>query len=239
MKSVINFILFFGLCFSVMSQSKSDKLKKEQKKLEKKISNTKNLLKKVSSNREVSLNELRLIENQINSREALLKVYDNQVKMADVYIQEKQEKVEALTIRMEKLKAQYKEMVLYAYKNRNKNGQAMFVLSADSYYEAQKRNKYLKSVSTLHKKQAALIVQDQLKIKEEIKEIEIEKKNKQETLNQKRLERAMIETDREKKMEVLDRIQKEESLLITEIRKNEIKKQAIKRKIEEVIKKRA
>ena len=237
MKSVINFILFFGLCFSVMSQSKSDKLKKEQKKLEKKISNTKNLLKKVSSNREVSLNELRLIENQINSREALLKVFDNQVKMADVYIQEKQEKVEALTIRMEKLKAQYKEMVLYAYKNRNKNGQAMFVLSADSYYEAQKRNKYLKSVSTLHKKQAALIVQDQLKIKEEIKEIEIEKKNKQETLNQKRLERAMIETDREKKMEVLDRIQKEESLLITEIRKNEIKKQAIKRKIEEVIKK--
>ena len=36
--------------------------------------------------------------------------------MADVYISEKQEKVQALTKRMEKLKAQYKEMVLYAYK---------------------------------------------------------------------------------------------------------------------------
>ena len=48
----------------------------------------------------------------------------------------------------------------------------MFVLSADSYYEAQKRNKYLKSVSALHKKQAALIVQDQAKIKEEIEAIE-------------------------------------------------------------------
>ena len=161
---VISLVVFVGLSFIGKPQSNSDKLKREQKKLEKKITNTKSLLKKVTSNREASINELMLIENQIKSREALLKVYDNQVKMADVYISEKQEKVQALTKRMEKLKAQYKEMVLYAYKNRNKNGQMMFVLSADSYYEAQKRNKYLKSVSALHKKQAALIVQDQIKI---------------------------------------------------------------------------
>jgi septal ring factor EnvC (AmiA/AmiB activator) len=231
----INLIVFIGLCFAAVSQSKSDKLKREQKKLEKKITNTKSLLKKVTSNREASLNELQLIENQINSREALLKVYDNQVKMADVYIQEKQEKVKELTQRMEKLKAQYKKMVIYAYKNRNKNGQMMFVLSAESYYEAQKRNKYLKSVSALHKKQAALIVQDQIKIKEEIEAIEIEKKKKQETLIQKRQERAEIEVDRGKKMEVLEKIQNEESVLIAEIRKNEIKKQAIKKKIDEVI----
>lgn len=231
----INLIVFIGLCFAAVSQSKSDKLKREQKKLEKKITNTKSLLKKVTSSREASLNELQLIENQINSREALLKVYDNQVKMADVYIQEKQEKVKELTQRMEKLKAQYKKMVVYAYKNRNKNGQMMFVLSADSYYEAQKRNKYLKSVSALHKKQAALIVQDQIKIKEEIEAIEIEKKKKQETLIQKRQERAEIEVDRGKKVEVLEKIQNEESVLIAEIRKNEIKKQAIKKKIDEVI----
>lgn len=231
----INLIVFIGLCFAAVSQSKSDKLKREQKKLEKKITNTKSLLKKVTSSREASLNELQLIENQINSREALLKVYDNQVKMADVYIQEKQEKVKELTQRMEKLKAQYKKMVVYAYKNRNKNGQMMFVLSADSYYEAQKRNKYLKSVSALHKKQAALIVQDQIKIKEEIEAIEIEKKKKQETLIQKRQERAEIEVDRGKKMEVLEKIQNEESVLIAEIRKNEIKKQAIKKKIDDVI----
>ena len=233
---VISLILFVGLSFAVTPQSKTDKLKREQKKLEKKITNTKSLLKKVTSNREASINELKLIENQIKSREALLKVYDNQVKMADVYISEKQEKVQALTKRMEKLKAQYKEMVLYAYKNRNKNGQMMFVLSADSYYEAQKRNKYLKSVSALHKKQAALIVQDQIKIKDEIQAIEIEKKKKEETLIEKRREREAIEIDRSKKMEVLEKIQKEESILLSEIRKNEIKKQAIKKKIDEVIK---
>ena len=237
MKHVINTVVISFFCFGLMCQTQSSRLKKEQKKLENKISNTKNLLEKVASNREASLNELKLIENQIETREALLRVYDNQVKMADVYIQEKKEKVEDLTKRIENLKAQYKEMVLYAYKNRNKSGKMMFILSAENYHEAQKRNKYLKSVSELHKKQVALILQDQIKINNEIKEIEIEKKNKQSALIQKRIEREQIELDRIKKQDVLAQIKKKESELRAEIQKNEIQKQEIKRRITEAIKK--
>jgi len=237
MKNAIKIIFLCSLVMPVFSQSKSEKLKKEQYKLEKKIANTKSLLKKVSSNKEESLQELQLIENQIKSREALLKVYDNQVKMADIYIQEKESELKALRLRVEKLKTQYKEMILYAYKNRNKNGQMMYVLSADSYYDSQKRNKYLKSVSSLHKKQLALIKQDQIKINQEIAQIEIEKNRKKETLIQKRIEREEIEEDRQKKVELLSSIKSKEDVLIAEIRKNENKKQKIKKRIDEAIKK--
>jgi len=236
MKNVIKIIFLCCLVVPAFSQSKSEKLKKEQNKLEKKIANTKSLLKKVSSNKEESLQELQLIENQIKSREALLKVYDNQVKMADIYIQEKESELKALRLRIEKLKKQYKEMILYAYKNRNKNGQMMYVLSADSYYDSQKRNKYLKSVSSLHKKQLALIKQDQIKINQEIAQIEIEKNRKKETLIQKRIEREEIEGDRQKKVELLSTIKSKEDVLIAEIRKNENKKQKIKKRIDEAIK---
>ena len=236
MKNVIKIILLCSLAFPVCSQSKSEKLKKEQHKLEKKIANTKSLLRKVSSNKEESLNELQLIENQIKSREALLRVYDNQVKMADIYIQEKESELKALRLRIEKLKKQYKEMILYAYKNRNKNGQMMYVLSADSYYDSQKRNKYLKSVSSLHKKQLALIKQDQIKINQEIERIEIEKSRKKETLIQKRIEREEIETDRQKKLEIFTSIQNREDVLIADIRKNESKKREVKKRINTEIK---
>ena len=236
MKNVIKVILLCSIALPGFSQSKSEKLKKEQHKLEKKIANTKSLLKKVSSNKEESLNELQLVENQIKSREALLRVYDNQVKMADIYIQEKESELKALRLRIEKLKKQYKEMILYAYKNRNKNGQMMYVLSADSYYDSQKRNKYLKSVSSLHKKQLALIKQDQIKINQEIARIEIEKNRKKETLIQKRIEREEIETDRQKKLELLASIQNQEAVLIADIRKNESKKQKIKKRINAEIK---
>jgi hypothetical protein len=70
MKSVISFLLVLCSSTLVFAQGTSTQLKREQQKLEKKIANTKSLLNKVKSNTEASLNELRLIDNQIKSREA-------------------------------------------------------------------------------------------------------------------------------------------------------------------------
>jgi septal ring factor EnvC (AmiA/AmiB activator) len=72
MKNVIRLLLL--LCFVHQSYAQQDQnqLKREQQKLEKRISNTKKLLNKVKNNSQASLNEIRLIENQIRSREALV-----------------------------------------------------------------------------------------------------------------------------------------------------------------------
>lgn len=237
MKNVINILVFIGLVSSgFLSQSNTQNLKKQQKKLERKISNTKNLLKKVTNSRKESLSELQLINSQIESRESLLRLYDRQVLLAEGAIQQKQEEIDALSERVEKLKGQYKDMVLHAYKSRNKNGQMMFVLSADNYYEAQKRNKYLKNVTALHKKQVAIIETNQNKIKLEIAAIEVEKNRKKSLLAQKRLEREQIESDRKKKEVVLAKIQQQESSLLEEIKANQAKRQAVKKKIAEAIK---
>mgnify|MGYP001262770977 FL=1 len=182
------------------------------------------------------MSELQLINNQIESRESLLRLYDRQVLLAEGKIRQKQEEIDALNKRVKKLKGQYKDMVLHAYKSRNKNGQMMFVLSADNYYEAQKRNKYLKSITALHKKQVAIIATNQNKIKAEIVAIAIEKERKQSLLSQKRIERQEIESDREKKEAVLAKIKQKESSLLAEIKSNQIKRQALKAKIAEAIK---
>ena len=189
----------------------------------------------MTSSRKESLSELQLINNQIESRESLLRLYDRQVLLAEGTIRQKQEEIDALNKRVEKLKKQYKDMVLHAYKSRNKNGQMMFVLSAESYYEAQKRNKYLKNVTALHKKQVAIIATNQQKIKTEISAIEKEKERKKSLLVRKRVERKEIESDREKKEAVLAKIQQKESSLLAEIKANQIKRQALKAKIAEAI----
>ena len=111
MKSAINLLvllLFFNVAYS---QTSSDKLKKEQQKLEKKISNTKVLLKKVKTNSQASLNELKLIDYQIRSREALVRVFDNQVRVAEIKMVEKKQEVKQLKERLVKLKKQYKQSI--------------------------------------------------------------------------------------------------------------------------------
>ena len=227
--SLLFFLFFFSLSYG---QSSQEKLKKEQQKLEKRISNTRALLSKVKSNSQASLNEIRLIENQIKSREALVRIFDNQVRMAEIKMVEKKQEVKRLKKRLVDLKRQYKKMVLYAYKHRSNYGRVMYLLSADNYNEAMKRNRYLKKVAGVQKKQAALIKQHQALIAEEITNISLEKDSKVLALEEKKQERELITKDKTKKEKSYEKFKKEEQNLLTQLKADERKKAEIKQRID-------
>lgn len=232
MKNVSSFLFFFFLLSHVYGQSSQEKLKKEQQKLEKRISNTRSLLSKVKSNTQASLNEIRLIENQIKSREALVRIFDNQVRMAEIKMVEKKQEVKRLKKRLNDLKRQYKKMVLYAYKHRGNYGRVMYLLSADNYNEAVKRNRYLKKVAGVQKKQAALIKQHQALIAEEITNISQEKDSKLQALEEKKQERELISKDKSKKEKSYEKFKKEEQNLASQLKADERKKAEIKQRID-------
>jgi septal ring factor EnvC (AmiA/AmiB activator) len=173
MRSVSNIVLMILLfcSFGATAQSTSEKLKKEQQRLEKKISNTRSLLDKTKNNTEASLNELQLIENQIRFREELVMNFDNQVRGADVKVKEKDSEIKDLQAKLTRLKEQYKRLLLYAYKHRNKFGRLMFIFSSTNYNEAIKRTNYLERIADIQKKQFLIIRQHQSLITEEISTI--------------------------------------------------------------------
>jgi septal ring factor EnvC (AmiA/AmiB activator) len=235
MKSAINLVvlfLFFGI---VHGQTSSDKLKKEQQKLEKKISNTKALLNKVKSSSQASLNELKLIDNQIKSREALVRVFDNQVRVAEIKMVEKKQEVNQLKARLIQLKKQYKSMLLYAYKHRNNYGKIMFILSSDNYNEASKRTKYLKKVAGIQKKQMALILQHRSLIHKELNQIKEEKETKSKALEEKKIEREQISKDKLTKEKTYQKFKQEEQKLYAQLKEDERKKEELKQKINAAI----
>lgn len=236
MKNVINFFFVLFSSSLIFSQGTSTQLKREQQKLEKKISNTKNLLKKVKSNTEASLNELRLIDNQIKSREALVRIFDNQVRVAEIKIIEKKQDIYRLNKRLENLKNQYKSMIIYAYKRRNNYGKIMFILSSNNYNEALKRNSYLKKTATIQLKQRALIKHHQQLIDKEIKNIDQEKELKILAMEEKKKEREQIEKDKISKEVSYGKFKKEEQKLYNQLQSDELKKQELKRKIDAAIK---
>jgi murein hydrolase activator len=235
MKNAISLILVLFV-FSLSAQTSSDALKKEQKKIEKKIENTKLLLNKVKTNTEASLNELRLMDNQIRTREELVRIFDNQVRVAEVKMIERTNEIEQLNKRLSDLKRQYKSMILYTYKHRNNVGKIMFILSANNYNDAVKRNAYLKKVAGLQKKQRALIEQHQQLIKDEITKIEEEKKAKLLALEEKKREREQIEKDKVVKQQTYQQFKKEEQKLYSQLQQEERKKIELKGKIDAAIK---
>ena len=91
-------------------------------------------------------------------------------------VQLKEEQIIELKDKIGLLKEQYKKLLVYAYKHRNKYGRMMYIFTSDSYNEARKRNKYLQHLSDAQLKQFLVILQNQQLIKEQITTIEKEKK---------------------------------------------------------------
>ena len=237
MNSVNKLLLFCFLLFTFVGfgQSTSEKLKREQERLERKISDTKLLLSKSQSATESSLNELKVIENQIVYREQLLKNYDNQIRGAELTVQSKGQQIELLHAKIDRLKKQYAELLVYAYKHRNKYGKMMYIFSSGSYFEAVKRTKYLERISEIQQKQFLAIQQNQSLIKEEIAAIEKEKQYKVAIIQEKSKEKAAIETDRKKQEEVYKKFREEESVLIAKLAEEERSKAVLREKINTAI----
>ncbi len=235
MKNVIKLFLILVLSNLTFAQQDQQTLKKEQQKLEKRISNTKKLLNKVKNNSQASLNEIRLIENQIKTREALVHLFDNQVRSAEIKMVQKKMEVKRLIDRLKQLKQQYRKMFLYAYKHRGNYNKVMFLLSSNDYNEALRRNRYLKKVAAIQQKQVALIKQHQELISKEINQIEDEKQIKELALEEKKQERAAIEKDKTKKEKSYEKFKKEEQALIAQLKEDEKKKIQLKKQIDAAI----
>ena len=235
MKFVISLCLFF-LFQSGFCQTSSKSLKKEQQQLENKISNTKKLLKQVKSSQQNSLNSLRLIDNQIKSREELVRVFDNQVRVAEVEITEKQHRITRLKKRMNNLKSQFRSMMIYSYKHRGNHRNIMFILSSQNYNEAYKRNNYLKKLAEIQKKQVAIIRQTQKVIYSDIKTIDNNKQEKLSIIEEKKTEKKLIEIDRAVKQLSFNKFKQEEKKLFNQLDVAEKKKQNLKQQIANAIK---
>lgn len=234
---LILFLLFILSIFSVDAQSNSSKLKKEQERLEAKISDTKSLLNKTKNSTEASLSELKLIESQIKFREELVANFDLQIRTAELEVTKKQEDIEELSLKLDKMKEQYKKMLIYAYKHRNKYGEMMQIISAESFYEARKRKKYIEKLAALQQQQVFIIQQNEELLKNEIEFIEEEKQRKLAVLLEKKKEKDAILQDKEKQQAVYQTFKNKESELITQLQEDELQKEDLKDKINAAIRK--
>lgn len=232
---LIGIVLFMG--HTVLCQVSSERLRKEQDKLENKISNTRSLLDKSKSNTEASLNELKIIENQIKFREQLLSNFDNQIKGADIQVSKKGTQIKKLQAKLKTLKVQYKKMLIYSYKHRNKYGKMMYIFASDNYYQALKRNKYLEKIAVIQQKQFIIIKQNQGLIKEEISAIEKERQLKLLILADKKKENEAILIDKEKQQQVYHSFKSKENELVAQLKADERRKEVLKDKINAAIRK--
>lgn len=235
LKNNLVLVLLLFVSNSIFAQKKSDQLQAEQARLENKLNTTKGLLEKVKKGTQLSMNELKLIENQVRDREQLVQNVDNQIRGAELSISSKSNQVKQLQEKLVRMKAQYRSMLLYAYKHRSKHGKMMYIFSASNYFEAVKRTNYLKRIAEIQNKQFKIILQSQKSIHKEINSIQEQKSRQLSLLETKIAEKERILKDKQEKERALAKLKKDENKLRAELQAAEKKKAELKRRIKQAI----
>ncbi len=234
-KILLTVLCVLTLGYESWSQTGSERLKKEQQALEKQISTTKNLLAKSRENTQLSLEEVNLIERQVQYRERLLQNINNQIRSSELKIEQKNGRIAELRAEIEQLKRQYKELLIYAYKKRNKYGNLMFIFSAKTVEEAIKRKLYLEKLAEIQQKQLRLIKQNMALLEDEIAALDAEKKAKLELASQKKEERAEIIAAKKEKERVYEEFKEKEEELRADLEQQRADREKLKQEIQAAI----
>ncbi|MEC7619058.1 MAG: hypothetical protein VX531_06090, partial [Bacteroidota bacterium] len=111
-----------------MSQKKSDQLKRQERALIKKIENTKSLLNETKKNEALTIGQLNIIRNQISYRDRLIRNYNAQIRKIDQNINDINRQINTLLNTNNVLIQEYKNMLVYAYKNRNPSYKFLYII---------------------------------------------------------------------------------------------------------------
>ncbi len=234
---VLIIILFLSFCLQNFSQYKQDKakLKQEEKALQKKIENTKNLIKLTRNSEQLTIAELAILNHQIAYREELVSNINYQMrKLEDEIASIEMQKIQ-LENNIKILKDEYAKMLQYAYKNRNTEFNLFYVFSSKSYSEAFQRMNYIDQYATYRTKQVTKIKETKSLLDSNLVLLQNAKSEKESVAKLQQEEKSNFLKDKQAQQEALLKLKQNESKLQQELIAQEKKKKEIQDKINKAI----
>jgi septal ring factor EnvC (AmiA/AmiB activator) len=220
---------FAANCQSV--ESLGDKIQSIQKD----IKLAEKLLKETSKDKEVTLNQVALMQTQINQRENLIKTYQNQVNLINKEIQTNKKEITSLKKDLTLYQKEYANLLVINYRNKGKANNLMFIFSADDFNQAMRRMRYIQELNGLVKDKIEEIESTQTKINNQLENNEKHKKEIEQILNEEKKERAVLVKERDKLNKDIASLKKKESQIKKDIKKKEKETKELKKQIDKII----
>ena len=227
------------LCFAAMTmlygQSRSS-LESKRKQLNQQIKNTGKLLDKTSKSKQATLQELKTLQTQVESRESLIKVIQEEMAKINDQLAQNEEAVLAQEEDLQKLKANYKKVLVQLYRQKTSYNAVLFLLSAESFNKAYKRQVYLSQLEKRRHQQATLIRNTQNRLKQQNQSLAAQKNEKTALLEEEIKQKGSLDGELKEKDKMVSALKRKESQLKRDLTNKEKSKRQLNNKIENVIK---
>ncbi|MCI5057721.1 MAG: peptidoglycan DD-metalloendopeptidase family protein, partial [Flavobacteriales bacterium] len=234
MKKLLFSIFIFFLIWNISAQER-EQLENDRNLIQKEIKKAERLLKQTNEAKEVSLEQLYLIEEKITDREELIKNYDRQIKVMTRQIDENKEIIGSLEKDINSYKNEYVEILREAAKRDGSYDKLMFVLSSESFNQAYKRMKYLQQYSSYRKNQVDLIKKTQETLNNKVQELEEQRSEKIALVDDQEQERLNLGQEKKERQDKISNLKSKEKILAQEIRKKKRSEEKLAKAIKEAI----
>jgi septal ring factor EnvC (AmiA/AmiB activator) len=215
------------------NKKKQKELEKQRKQKEEEIKLTRKLLNQTTSQKNKSLNQLRLLNRQIRIREELIQAVNLEISSLDARIMEKNGEIDALEEELELRKKEYADMLYVAYKNHKSFHPLIFYLSSSSFNQAVKRMSFVRELGASRTRQLEMIRSTSEEIENQVNELQQIRLEKSGLLYKKEEEKGHLEQDKTEENQLVKSLQEKEK----ELRKDLALKEKAAKELDEKIKK--
>jgi murein hydrolase activator len=222
------------MVMEVTAQTRED-LEQNKQTIEREIRLINQMLQETKKTAEISLNHLVMINNQINSRESLIRTINNEIQLINHRIESLNNNIETLSKELEALKESYAMMVMHAYRNRDATRKLMFIFSSKSFNQAFLRMRYLQQYARHRQLQAQKIEETTVELNERRNSLQGERNRQQHLLAQQRMELATLAEEKTTQNQTVTQLRRREQELVQRLRQQELAARELQRAIERVI----
>jgi murein hydrolase activator len=228
------FLLIIGYTPQVFGQSSAE-LKRRKESLSREIESLNRSLRTTSSDKRLSLKQIKALNTQIRLREEKINTINSEVRLLDNQISDNSNTVRSLQSQLIKLKKEYAGMVLFAFRNQSAYSKLMFIFASQDFNQAYKRLKYLQQFSAYRKKQAKYIEGTQQDLNVKINELDHNKREKTSLLDDQRKEKVTLGKEKNNKSRVLSGLSRQEKQLKKELTQKQKESARLNRAIQNAI----
>ena len=236
---VILVLLLLALVSPGYGQKTKGKTKKQLQSeitsLQKEISTANQLLKKTKKDREMTLNEVSILDKKIKQREQLIQNYNEQIAVLDDEINTGQSNIKSLNSDLSKLQKEYAKMIVFANKNRNHYDRLGFIFAANDFNQAFSRLRYIRQFTDARKVKMDQIAATEKQISSALEASQQAREEQTALLKEEKAQQGALKKEKEELNNQVAKLKKKEGNIQQDIKNKQQQAKKLQKAIDDII----
>lgn len=234
---LVCFLIVYLLPLSIIdAQSNKSRLQSKQEKLKQEMQIMNKQLRANQKSSKNTLYQARNLNRKIEIRNELIVSMRKEAEMIGESIDVIKSNIEDMKVSIVEMKNEYAEMIVNSYKKRPQQLTIMFILSAENFYQAFQRLKFIQRYTEERKNQVNRVFEQEKDLEGKVKSLRQQQRERVSLLSTMRKEKVTLQSEKKQQEKLLKNLKRKRSQIVAQLNRKKKEERRISREIERLIK---